>query len=81
MQLAVCNLLYCDDMFVDTSYFLDCFNRNFEDVFRDELEDLKTIGRVKKVPSGFKFISNSKYESAAIQKFFWDKDFLRQYSE
>ena len=81
MQLAVCNLLYRNDMSIDTSYFFDSFNCRFEDVFREELEDLNSINRVEKVPSGFKFISNSKYESAAIQKFFWDREFLRQYSE
>lgn len=81
MQLAVCNMLYCDDMTIDASYFFDCFNCKFEDVFKDELGDLYSINRVLLVPSGFKFISNSKYESAAIQKFFWDKEFLRQYSD
>lgn len=81
MQLAVCNLLYRDDMFIDTSYFSDSFNCRFEDVFKEELEDLNSINRVEKVVSGFKFISNSKYESAAIQKFFWDKEFLRKHSD
>lgn len=81
MQLAVCNLLYRNDMFIDTAYFFDSFNCRFEDVFREELEDLNSINRVEKVPLGYKFISNSKYESAAIQKFFWDREFLRQYSK
>lgn len=81
MQLAVCNMLYCDDMFIDTSYFFDVFGRKFEDVFSEELEDLNAINRVLIMPSGFKFISNSKYESAAIQKFFWDNNFLQQYPE
>ncbi len=81
MQLAVCNLLYCDDMFIDTSFFFDSFKCNFEDVFQKELEDLSSINRVISSPSGYKFISNSKYEAAAIQKFFWDKEFLRQYTE
>lgn len=81
MQLAVCNILYCNDMFIDTSHFYNIFNCKFEDVFREELEDLISLNRVISNPSGYKFISNSKYEAAAIQKFFWDKKFLRQFAK
>ena len=81
MQLAICTMLYCNNMCVDTVKFFHSFKYNFEDIFKEELDELMSINRVTPIPGGYKFICNTKYEAAAIQKFFWDKEFLRQYSE
>lgn len=79
MELAICNMLYCNNMQIDRNLFYDSFGCNFEDVFEKELEELQSINRIIETPYGYKFINNSKYEAAAIQMFFWDKKFLQQY--
>jgi hypothetical protein len=79
MRLAVCNMLYSNNMQIDLNLFFECFGRNFTDVFAKELEELSSINRLTKTSNMFNFINNSQYEASAIQMFFWDKKFLQQF--
>ncbi len=79
MRLAVCNMLYHNGMTIDGETFKMIFGLNFEDVFWSEINELDSIGRLNRTNSKFKFLSNSIYEDAGIQKFFWDQDFLQKY--
>lgn len=79
MKLAVCNMLYFNDMQIDTKIFYESFGCEFSNVFEKELEELRSINCVVEVPCGYAFINKSKYEAAAIQMFFWDERFLQQY--
>lgn len=79
MRLAVCNMLYHNGMTIDGKRFKDYFGLDFYDVFQDEINELESIGRINRVNLTFKFLGNSIYEDAGIQKFFWDQDFLQKY--
>ena len=78
MRLAVCQMLYHNKMTIDCIRFKDYFGIDFEDAFHDEIHELETIGRIDRTYPKMKFISNSIYEDAGIQKFFWDQDFLQK---
>ena len=78
LQLAVCNMMYSHSMQIDTVFFEDNFGVSFESVFGQEIEELSSIGRLVYADHKYKFIYDSEYEAAAIQKFFWDKEFLQQ---
>lgn len=79
MRLAVCNMLYSNDMQIDLSLFFEFFGCYFTDVFAEVLEELSLINRLKKTSNTFTFINNSRYEASAIQMFFWDQKFLQQF--
>lgn len=79
MRLAVCNMLYSNNMQIDSNLFYEYFGCHFSDVFAKELEELSSINSLVKKSNIFKFINNSQYEAAAIQMYFWDEKFLQQF--
>lgn len=81
IRLAVCNMLYRNDMTIDRELFKSYFGLDFEDVFCKELGELSLINRVGRTDASIIFLSNSIYEAAGIQKFFWDQDFLQKYRQ
>lgn len=78
MQMAICNMLYGNEMKIDTVKFLRLFGCAFEDVFEEEILELGKLGKILPVENGYYIPSTSRFEAAALQKFFWDFSFLSQ---
>lgn len=76
MQIAVCTMLYSWKLKIKNQYFIDAFGKTIEQIFPEELDCLCKLHKIKKMPYGFDIIADSPLEAAAIQKFFWDQNYL-----
>lgn len=76
MQTAVCNMLYSDDMRIDTAIFSETFGCSFDSIFEAEISELGELGKISRTCHGYKISCSSRLDAASLQKFFWDFSFL-----
>jgi hypothetical protein len=58
--------------------FLDLFGEKFEDVFNQEINEILYLERCKIDKKQFRLTSSDRIEHAALSKFFWNQEYLKQ---
>ena len=76
MQIAICTMLYAWNRKIKNKYFIEAFGKTAEQIFPEEFDQLNKLHKIIKKPYGFDITAVSPLESAAIQKFFWDQNYL-----
>jgi len=66
------------DRYVDLNQFLDLFGEKFEDVFNQEINEILYLERCKIDKKQFRLTSSDRIEHAALSKFFWNQEYLKQ---
>lgn len=76
MRLCICTMLYNENMSLNNDTFKNAFGSNIYSIFRNEIEELLALKKIKTTTTGFKITADSFIEAATLSKFFWTQEWI-----
>lgn len=70
MRLGAMNILYANRNTVDEGEFFSVFGVEFAEYFKEEISELRSIGKCAECEGKFSLLTDSHAESAVLQRFF-----------